>query len=270
MPEPITTIGLGAVSAYLAKDGLNKLLGPTAEYLGQGLKEFTKKRAENIARIFHNAEAKLGDKLNTPGEVPPKVLKVIIDDGSFANDPLAAEYYGGVLASSRTLSGRDDRGARIAKTIDSLSSYQLRTHYLIYATIQALFKDANFSFDLNDIKQMTTFIPYSGYSKAMDFSSKENAISESLYNHIWFGLRNEDLISQTFVYGDHNNIKKVFPCVPPGGGIICGPSTLGVELFLWAFGHADQPLEFLFSPSLNTAHGELPTVIANAAPTATR
>ena len=34
--EPITTIGLG-VAAYLAKDGIGKLLGPTADYLGEGL-----------------------------------------------------------------------------------------------------------------------------------------------------------------------------------------------------------------------------------------
>ncbi len=50
MPEPITTVGLGAIAAYLGKDGLEKLLGPTADYLGGGLKDFTEKRMHNIGQ----------------------------------------------------------------------------------------------------------------------------------------------------------------------------------------------------------------------------
>jgi len=47
MPEPLTTVGLG-IAAYLGKDGIQKLLGPTADYLGQGLRDFTQKRAHTI------------------------------------------------------------------------------------------------------------------------------------------------------------------------------------------------------------------------------
>ncbi len=71
MPEPITTVGVSAAIAYLSKDGLNKMLGPTADYLGESLKEFTEKRALNVGKIFANAESKLGDKLEQPGQVPP-------------------------------------------------------------------------------------------------------------------------------------------------------------------------------------------------------
>lgn len=66
MPEPVTTVGLGAIAAYLGKDGLQKLLGPTADYLGQGLKEFTQKRAQTVGRIFENAASKLGKKMEAP------------------------------------------------------------------------------------------------------------------------------------------------------------------------------------------------------------
>ena len=52
MAEPITTVGLGAIAAYLGKDGLAKILGPTADYLGGELQEFTKKRIDNIGKIF--------------------------------------------------------------------------------------------------------------------------------------------------------------------------------------------------------------------------
>ena len=125
MPEPLTTVGLGAVAAYLGKDGIQKLLGPTADYLGQGLRDFTEKRVQTSGQIFQIAESKLGTKLDTPGEVPPKVLKAVLDEGSFSNDSLAVEYLGGILASSRTEHGRDDRGARIAKVMDALSTYGL-------------------------------------------------------------------------------------------------------------------------------------------------
>lgn len=115
MPDPITAVGAGAIAAYLGKDGLAKLLGPTADYLGGELQAYTQRRMENVGRIFSRAESKLGDKLERPGQVPPKVLKTIINDGSYADDELAVEYFGGVLASSRTEIGRDDRGGENRK-----------------------------------------------------------------------------------------------------------------------------------------------------------
>ena len=65
--EPVTTIGLGAVAAYVAKDGIGKLLGPTADYLGEGLRDLTRRRVESIGRIFSNASTKLGSQLDEPG-----------------------------------------------------------------------------------------------------------------------------------------------------------------------------------------------------------
>lgn len=70
MGDPVTTLGAGALAAYLGKDGLQKLLGPTADYLGQGLRDFTQRRFETIGRIFQNAQSKVGERLEKPGEVP--------------------------------------------------------------------------------------------------------------------------------------------------------------------------------------------------------
>lgn len=147
MPEPISTIGIGAIAAYLRKDGLQKLLGPTADYLGGELQEFTKRRIENFGKIFQNADQKLGDRSNTHGSVPPRVLKEILNEGSYSEDESATEYFGGVLASSRTSIGRDDRGARIAKLVARLSTYQLRSHLLIYSTIRHLFREDDLPFN---------------------------------------------------------------------------------------------------------------------------
>src|SRR5688500_3074157 len=101
-----------AVSAYLGlKDLVPKILGPTADYLGGELRTYTEKGASNLRRIVTNAGEKLGDELNKPGQVSPKVLKNVLEEGYFSEDELAAEYFGGVLASSRTTNSRDDRGA---------------------------------------------------------------------------------------------------------------------------------------------------------------
>src|SRR6266849_10483410 len=98
-----------------------KILGPTADYLGKSLETWTKVRIENLRRVFSNAQDKLGPAIDTPGQVPPKVLKEILDGASFVADPLAVEYFSGVLASARTTLQRDDRGAAFAALVGSLS-----------------------------------------------------------------------------------------------------------------------------------------------------
>ena len=266
MPEPFTTVGLGAVGAYLGKDGIQKLLGPTADYLGQGLRDFTQKRMETIGRVFQSAEAKLGERLETPGEVPPKVLKAVLDEGSFSNDDLAIEYLGGILASSRTEQGRDDRGARIAKELDALSTYQLRTHYLIYGTIRSLFADSGFPINMEGRPKMQIFIPYSGYLSAMEFSEKELLQLGSMMSHTFFGLHRDNLLEGHWQYGDKENLVKLFAGATEGG-IICQPSALGAELFLWAFGYSDKPLEYLFSPEFSPLVEGLPPFIQGACAT---
>jgi hypothetical protein len=52
MPEPITTVGLSAIAAYLGKDGLEKLLGPTAEYLGSGLRDLV--QSQDCGLVGHS------------------------------------------------------------------------------------------------------------------------------------------------------------------------------------------------------------------------
>ena len=137
--EPITAIG-GGLALFGSKDLIIKLLGPTADYLGGGLRDYTKKGCENISRVFAVAIRTLGPKVEEKGQIPPKVLKEVLNQGYFCEDQLAAEYLGGVLASSRTEVGRDDRGATILGVIGRLSSYQIRCHYLFYSALSSTCK----------------------------------------------------------------------------------------------------------------------------------
>lgn len=50
-------IGVGEGLAFLGSSPLvTKLLGPTFEYFGDGLKKLTEKRLNNLRRIFDNAK----------------------------------------------------------------------------------------------------------------------------------------------------------------------------------------------------------------------
>ena len=88
-----------------------------------------------MRRVFAHAERKLGpEQLEAPGAVPPRVLKGVLEEGSFCEDEVMAEYLGGVLASSRSEVSVDDRGTALLAVISGLSTYQLRTHYTMYTT----------------------------------------------------------------------------------------------------------------------------------------
>ena len=263
MTEPIITVGLGAVAAYLGKDGISRILGPTADYLGGELKEFTKRRIENVGKIFSRAEKKLGDKLDCPGQVPPKVLKTIINEGSYSDDDITIEYFGGVLASSRTEISRDDRGSRLVKMIDNMSTYQIRSHYLIYSTISELFSDRKNSFGLSEDRyKMRLFMPGQDYVDAMEFTQQEWN-NHQILSHIFHGLSTDGLIEGTWRFGNQDSLKKIVNTVP-SDGIICTPSALGVELFLWAFGHGEKQLDFLLADDFSPEIEGIPKSVPNA------
>jgi hypothetical protein len=266
--DPVTTIGLGALAAYVGKDGLEKVLGPTAAYLGEGLRDFTQKRAQAIGRIFKSAHDKLGSKVNTPGEVPPKVLRVVVNEGSYASDPLEVEYFGGILASARTEGGRDDRCARLAKAVDGLSTYQLRTHYLIYATVRALFATRSLPFNMDGRPKMRIFVSIEDYAASMAFDQREAKQLGQILSHVFFGLHADNLIEGMWQYGPKDHMAKHWAAAP-SDGIICQPSALGAELFLAAHGCADQPLEHIFSPGLPQGPDGLPSRFQNAVATET-
>ncbi len=260
--EP-TTVGLGAIGAYLAKDVVAKLLGPTADYLGTGLKDFTQHRIENIGKVLSNASKKLDSQLEKPGQVPPRILKAVINEASYCEDPLVLEYFGGVLASSRTESGRDDRGVRLAKVVDNLSVYQIRTHYLLYSTIATLFSYSGKRFGTSETRrQLQVFLPIQGYVDSMMFSQEEWD-NPQILTHIWHGLFSDDLIEDQWRFGNQEALKKIFARAP-SPGIVCTPSALGAELFLWAFGYGDSPLEYMLSGEIDAEVKDLPKVVSGA------
>lgn len=226
-------------SAIGGANVVEKILGPTADYIGGQLKEWTEKKVKNTANIFKNAEKKIGSKLEQDGKVPPKVLKGILEEGAWCEEELQVEYFGGILASSRSGISRDDRGAYFVALISRLSTYQLRMHYLIYQSVKKSFDGQFMNIgDNKDRTEMELFIPYSTYVDAMDFTQEEILNSQNILTHSIWGLDKESLISQ-FQFGPIDYIQERFKEAPESG-IILQPTNLGIELFMWAYGQGQR------------------------------
>ena len=230
-------LGTG-LAIFGSKDIIDKLLGPTVDYLGDGLRSFTQNRVENVDKILQNAWTKLKTlgKAEINGVVSPKVLKGVINDGSYAEDFLSIDYFGGVLASSRTDVPYDDRGAYFNALISRLSTYQLRMHYVFYHALKREFNGEDINFGLSkEAEKLRLFMPFSLFVKAMGFQNKRTDQIDIYLMHIINGLTKEQLIDSEFVFGKKEHIQKHFKEAFKGG-LIIQPSTLGFELFYWAYG----------------------------------
>lgn len=228
MADPQT--GLAVLAAAIGgKDIIVKVLGPTSEYLGAGLRDWTEQRVHNVANIFRAASRKLPqDSAGTA--VPPRVLAGILSEGSYSPDPLMAEYFGGVLASSRSGVSRDDRGAFFTSILSRLSSYHIRAHYVLYATLRSVHSGDTRSFLSEEgRRQLSTFLPAAGFAASMAFEADEDP--GLLVSHILFGLERENLIGTRFSFGEAEHIHKAIypgsagarPCIwpePPRSGVI--------------------------------------------------
>jgi hypothetical protein len=242
--DPTTAIIITPVISDVAK----RILGPTADYIGEGLKDWAVKRTNNLEKIFTKTAARLGDRIEQPGAIPPRVLKGVLQEGSFCDDELSAEYFGGILASSRSEVSRDDRGAMLISLLSRLSTYQIRAHYIFYSLFKALFDGESLMPTLGaDRRKMRIFVPFTVFDQGMGFSDNEEP-SAILENTI-FNLVKENLIGGQFAYGDTDHLRKSWKAAD-ASGIVLEPSVFGIELFMWAYGAGNLPVRMYLNSDL--------------------
>jgi len=112
---------------------VKKLLGPTLDTMGGDL--------DKLYSIGRDKILSVGIRKSNIGDDKKANLRVARDvfwNGSFTDEAICAEYFGGILASSRSIDGKDDAGIFYADIIKSLSSSQLRLHYTIYRSFNKL------------------------------------------------------------------------------------------------------------------------------------
>lgn len=189
--NPIATIALPL--EWMIK----KLLGPTFDEVGSDLsKLYSVGRAKILSVAIRKSNVEDGKKANL------RVTRDVFWNGSFTDEDICAEYFGGVLASSRSEDGKDDRGVFYTDIIKSLSSQQLLFHYIIYNAANRLWSkmsvdkkrpnvgDANelgqysIWFSSNEIAQMCILSPdkdlFALNNKGLisDFESKNHGLED--------------------------------------------------------------------------------------------
>ena len=229
--EPVTSVGAG-LAILGSKDILTKILGPSAEYIGGEVAGFVEKCNINLNTIFNCAHRKLGNRLEEEGTVNSRVLKHVLDEGRFCEDQLTAEYYGGILASSKTDTGRDDRGVAVTATLNLLSTYQIRAHYLCYYLFHKLHQKSELTLGRQN-NEMKIFIPASVYEAAMDFT--DNEIPSDIVTHSIVGLVRQGLLYSDYSIGSLESMQKQYSNAQEQG-IIVAPTTIGSEMFFWGLG----------------------------------
>lgn len=231
------------IAVWGSREMLSKLLGPTCDYIGGEFQGIAKKCNINLSNIFKKTARQLGQRLDEPGLVSPRVLKHIVDEGRFCEDDLTAEYYGGILASSKTRNKRDDRGVTLLAQLKTMSVYQLRLHYISYTLFQTLFHGCKANICVNlERESMKIFIPINVTSKAMAITAEEN--HSAIVTHAMFGLAQRELIEE-FASGQPDTLKKHNPRIDKPG-LIFQPTVQGSELFLWANGIPNATGQELF------------------------
>ena len=232
MIDPITVAGAG-VAIWGSKDLLNKLLGPTADYVGGEAANLVERCNINLDAIFQNSWKKLDKRIEDEGGVSPRVLKHILSDGAFCEDQIAIEYYGGILAGSRGESGKDDQSLPFLSKIREMSSIQLRLHYVLYHQIFQNYKDNDINLgEESDSRKAGIYIPHSAFKELI--STPDHHKSVVFLTHAVNGLNSHGLIN-FYTYGDAEHMKKTFPSATEEG-VYLTPTYFGAELFLWANG----------------------------------
>ena len=114
-----------------------------------------------------------------------------------------------------------------------------------------------------------------GFYDAMQFSESEFGQLGALLNHIFTGLTAERLVGDrlkygnreavnSFIFEDFFSVEDVSLAAVTESGIVCQPSELGAEVFLWAFGHSDKSLEFIFDSEFSSEVQGIPQALRGA------
>lgn len=268
MDEVTTAIELLGPSALALK-----VLGPTADYFGRGMATLAENRVNNIRAILSKAEQKTDPTTLLPsGAVAPRVLAGVMNDGSFVMDELFQDYFGGVLLSSHSDSGLDDRASTYVQLLSRLSSYQIRTHYLLYCATRAACL-ALADVDLSDVagreRVGDLFVGFPKFFFSLGLTDDEMGNLQAILTHALVGLHREGLIGTHWHFStDRDNVGASIAGqghAYPRGGLVFGASPFGIELFCAAHGFSGDASRTFTDPRANFDSGmstEVDTMIA--------
>jgi hypothetical protein len=228
--------GLAVWKAIGGKELVLRTVGPSLDVIGLDLRSFTERALTNLRRVIQAANRKCDP--NSEGQVPPRILNAVLTEGQFCEDELAAEYLGGVLASSRVSNLRDDRAAAWVNLLTRLTSYQVRAHYIAYKCLHRRLSGDTPTVDTTEcikfIRKELKVLRFAKDEFLSALSLEDGEDSAAMIEHISHGLTREDLVASL-------GISEMFP-----KDLSIQPTIPGMNLFLWAHGKGKTPLDRFF------------------------
>ena len=223
----------GSEGAKTTNGLLIRALGPAADVFGQELARYTEYRLRNVGKIVGRSEKKARES-GRSGSVHPRIAHRVIEEGSFCDDAVMADYLGGVLAGSRTPSGRDDRAVVWSDLVTGLSAAQIRLHYLLYREWAIRLHGRS---DVNPgttqgRSQALMYVELNEIINAIGVEDDDREIFE-VFTHAIVGLHRQGLVQDQYAHGSRepDSPDSPYPLV-----LNVGPSAAGMELYGWAQG----------------------------------
>jgi hypothetical protein len=230
-------VGTDLISQLAPSAIAYKVLEPSANVIGDHLASFTQRRIENLRNINESLEHKFGvDELTTPGEIAPRVIRGLLEEGSYMEDDVGAEYFAGVVAGSRSEDGSDDSGVALIEVMNSLSSVQLRTHYSLYSATQRAIADRN-DIDLRQGERgwARVAVPTEQLLRAV-FGDDPAKWTDDI-GPIMRGLKRADLIEPNWAAGPPDGLRKMERMVAwRQPSVVFTATNFGIELYCAAHG----------------------------------
>ncbi len=237
MTDPLIIAG-GIASAPVVLDATKRLLGPTLDMLGEGIKAGLANRKSNVSKVADRADAKTDT--TEPGAIPPRVAAEVFEKAQWADDEFVAEYLSGMLASARTPEGKDDSAVSWTALVGRMSADQLRLHYALYLAVRGRIVGTKVE-NTSDWESKDVFVGY------MDLLVKALAWDGKTFKarvvEAGVGLEREGLIGEmshgSEAFWAKHWSPKVGKALPgeQSGFLMFRPTAAGAMLFLRAHGH---------------------------------
>ena len=195
-----------------------KLLGKTMDLVSEDIAKIYAAGRDKIIYVAVRKIKNVDDGLHTN----LRVTRDVFLNGSFTDEAICAEYFGGILSSSRSQDGKDDSGIYYVDLIKSLSATQLLAHYMIYRSLNKLLLETSEKRDLNvgdqnDLKKMTIYFSSIEFGK---FLKSDSRVVTDL-----FAIYHKGLLSSFRAEGRKLEDGKMVPYLE------VVPSSLGVQLY---------------------------------------
>lgn len=149
-PENTTTTDIQVQHHHSVSPGewaVQKLFGPTLDQMGGDLSLAYVAVRKKILSAVLNAAIRKTPNLGDGRRVNLRVAHDVLTSGAFSDSAICTEYFGGIMASSRSEDGQDDSAINFVETVKSLSSKQLHLHYALYNGINKLFVSSGVQVD---------------------------------------------------------------------------------------------------------------------------